>query len=288
LLNSQGGDSCTVLEQKQIEVEQLLGEKATLSDRLTAAIEALSIHEEKALQMEGQVDVLSSKAVELANENMRLEENSAGTSKFIQNLRSTLIQHKEKLTEETALRSNLESKVSELQASITATKELDEKYSVLQGEKAQLETQIQELEASSTGEYVKSLREKVSQQNIELATLRVELRKAEGNQHTAIKRVATELEGERGQVRRLKEEIRRLSSQRQPAKNLDSTYVAREPSRPPLADKPVTTCSNCQNQLRGQQDQTDKKPGLDEDAFMKHNGEGNIPTYTQFIQRSTS
>jgi len=57
--------------------------------------------------------------------------------------------------------------------------------------------------------------------------------------------------GERVQVQRLKEEIRRLTSSSQRQKDLDSTYVA---SRPPLADKPIeTTCSNCQNKLNGQE-----------------------------------
>ena len=77
--------------------------------------------------------------------------------------------------------------------------------------------------------YVKTLKEKNAQQTIELASLRVEKVRTEGEQQKIMKRLTNELDGEKGQVKRLKDEIRRIQRQSQ---QLDSTYVAS--SRPPL------------------------------------------------------
>ena len=49
-------------------------------------------------------------------------------------------------------------------------------------------------------------------------------------------RGAEELDGEKSQVKRLKDEIRRFSTQK-PSQNLDSTYVAS--SRVPLQERPI-------------------------------------------------
>ena len=77
--------------------------------------------------------------------------------------------------------------------------------------------------------YVKTLKEKNAQQTIELASLKVEKVRTEGEQQKIMKRLTNELEGEKGQVKRLKDEIRRIQRQSQ---QLDSTYVAS--SRLPL------------------------------------------------------
>ena len=83
-------------------------------------------------------------------------------------------------------------------------------------------------------------------------TSNLDMGKLGGEQQTAMKRMSAEVEAERLQVKRLKEEIRRLTTQKQPSRDLDSTYVPA--SRPPLADKPIETiCSNCQNKSNGQE-----------------------------------
>ena len=75
------------------------------------------------------------------------------------------------------------------------------------------------------------------------------------------------------QVKRLKDEIRRLSTaQRQNVQNLDSTYVA----RPPLVEK--STCSNCQNKPQKAPNTVQKPPVYDDEAFMKYDGTGVFAT----------
>lgn len=60
-------------------------------------------------------------------------------------------------------------------------------------------------------------------------------------------------------------------SQRNSAKDLDSTYVA----RPPLVDKPIEmTCNSCKNKLNGEQDAKKAHKDSDENAFMKENNGG--------------
>ena len=101
--------------------------------------------------------------------------------------------------------------------------------------------------------------------------MKVELKQSQGNQSSAVRKVNLELEAERGQVKKLKEEIRRMTiSKGSSVKDLDSTYVA--PSRPPLAEKPVeSVCKNCKNI----EAKKDKSWVQDEDAFMKYEGKGN-------------
>ena len=145
--------------------------------------------------------------------------------------------------------------------------------------KDELEAKIKELESSESNEYVKKIRDKMAAQTLELASMKVELKQSEGNQSNAVRKVHLELEAERGQVKRLKEEIRRMTiSQRSAAKDLDSTYVAPARSnRQPLAEKPVeVACKNCQN-IEGNKGQ-DKARIQDEDAFMKYEGKGNEST----------
>ena len=153
------------------------------------------------------------------------------------------------------------------------------RYELVQAEdlKDELEAKIQELQSSENNEYVKKIRDKMAAQTVELASMKVELKQSEGNQSNAVRKVHLELEAERGQVKRLKEEIRRMTiSQRSgSAKDLDSTYVAPARStRQPLAEKPVEViCKNCQNievPKKGQ----DKSWIQDEDAFMKYEGKG--------------
>merc|ERR1712029_603270 len=145
--------------------------------------------------------------------------------------------------------------------------------------KDELEAKIKELESSESNEYVKKIRDKMAAQPLELASMKVELKQSEGNQSNAVRKVNLELEAERGQVKRLKEEIRRMTiSQRSAAKDLDSTYVAPARSnRQPLAEKPVeVACKNCQN-IEGNKGH-DKARIQDEDAFMKYEGKGNFVT----------
>ena len=153
------------------------------------------------------------------------------------------------------------------------------RYELVQAEdlKDELEAKIKELQSSESNEYVKKIRDKMAAQTVELASMKVELKQSEGNQSNAVRKVHLELEAERGQVKRLKEEIRRMTiSQRSgSAKDLDSTYVAPARStRQPLAEKPVEViCKNCQNievPKKGQ----DKSWIQDEDAFMKYEGKG--------------
>jgi len=157
------------------------------------------------------------------------------------------------------------------------------RYELVQAEdlKDELEAKIKELQSSESNEYVKKIRDKMAAQTVELASMKVELKQSEGNQSNAVRKVHLELEAERGQVKRLKEEIRRMTiSQRSgSAKDLDSTYVAPARStRQPLAEKPVEViCKNCQNievPKKGQ----DKSWIQDEDAFMKYEGKGNFVT----------
>ena len=86
------------------------------------------------------------------------------------------------------------------------------------------------------------------------------------------------------QVKRLKDEIRRLSTaqrQNQSARDLDSTYVAPVAPRKPLVEKPIeTVCSNCQNKPSKQ---PIPKPVYDDEAFMKHDGTGVFATGSYFL-----
>merc|ERR1712051_378687 len=149
-----------------------------------------------------------------------------------------------------------------------------ENISTLQTTIVELETQLKQLQEGSTNENIEAIRDKLASQNIELASLRVELKRAEGDKQTANKKAHAEIDMERAQVKRLKDEIRRLSTaQRQNVQNLDSTYVA----RPPLVEK--STCSNCQNKPQIKTQNTVQKPPVyDDEAFMKYDGTGVFAT----------
>merc|ERR1712079_583030 len=106
---------------------------------------------------------------------------------------------------------------------------LDKQKDQISTLESKLQSQFKQLQEMSSNDNLGELKEKISSQNIDLASLRVELKRAEGDKLTASKKAQSELEMERTQVKRLKDEIRRLSTaqrQNQNARDLDSTYVA--------------------------------------------------------------
>ena len=117
-----------------------------------------------------------------------------------------------------------------------ALQDVQDKYNQLVLDNEQLEIQLKDLENCDNQAYIKNLREKNAQQTIELASLKVEKVRAEGEQQKLMRRLTMELDGEKSQVKRLKDEIRRISTQK-PSQNLDSTYVAS--SRVPLQERPI-------------------------------------------------
>ena len=75
-----------------------------------------------------------------------------------------------------------------------------EEFSTLKTTIVELETQLKELQATSTNENIEAIRDKLASQNIELASLRVELKRAEGDKQTANKKAHAEIDMERAQV----------------------------------------------------------------------------------------
>ena len=134
-----------------------------------------------------------------------------------------------KLSKEIKEKELLQECATSLKSSMEAVQDVQDKYNQLVIDNEELEIQLKEMESCDNQAYVKTLKEKNAQQTIELASLRVEKVRTEGEQQKIMKRLTNELEGEKGQVKRLKDEIRRIQRQSQ---QLDSTYVAS--SRPPL------------------------------------------------------
>ena len=79
-----------------------------------------------------------------------------------------------------------------------------EKISTLKTTIVELETQLKQLQEASTNENIEAIRDKLASQNIELASLRVELKRAEGDKQTANKKAHAEIDMERAQVILLK------------------------------------------------------------------------------------
>ena len=79
-----------------------------------------------------------------------------------------------------------------------------ENISSLQTTIFELETQLKQLQEGSTNENIEAIRDKLASQNIELASLRVELKRAEGDKQTANKKAHAEIDMERAQVILLK------------------------------------------------------------------------------------
>merc|ERR1712051_747050 len=75
-----------------------------------------------------------------------------------------------------------------------------ENISTLQTTIVELETQLTQLQEGSTNENIEAIRDKLASQNIELASLRVELKRAEGDKQTANKKAHAEIDMERAQV----------------------------------------------------------------------------------------
>ena len=75
-----------------------------------------------------------------------------------------------------------------------------EESSMLKTTIVELETQLKELEATSSNENIEAIRDKLASQNIDLASLRVELKRAEGDKQTANKKAHAEIDMERAQV----------------------------------------------------------------------------------------
>ena len=75
-----------------------------------------------------------------------------------------------------------------------------EKFSILKTTIVELETQLKQLQEASTNENIEAIRDKLASQNIELASLRVELKRAEGDKQTANKKAHAEIDMERAQV----------------------------------------------------------------------------------------
>ena len=82
----------------------------------------------------------------------------------------------------------------------SAIDQQNEKISTLKTTIVELENQLKELQATSTNENIEAIRDKLASQNIELASLRVELKRAEGDKQTANKKAHAEIDMERAQV----------------------------------------------------------------------------------------
>ena len=75
-----------------------------------------------------------------------------------------------------------------------------EEFSIMKSTNIDLQTQLKELQSSYASENINELKEKISSQNIDLASLRVELKRAEGDKQTANKKAHAEIDMERAQV----------------------------------------------------------------------------------------
>ena len=74
-----------------------------------------------------------------------------------------------------------------------ALQDVQDKYNQLVLDNEQLEIQLKDLENCDNQAYIKNLREKNAQQTIELASLKVEKVRAEGEQQKIMRRITMEL-----------------------------------------------------------------------------------------------
>ena len=188
----------------------------------------------------------------------------------------------EKLQKAVRERDQIQENFQSLQAAFKTLQDRQENYDQLVADNDKLELQLKDLENSDNQVYIKSLREKMASQHIELASLRTDQIKAQGETQKKIKRLSDQLDGQMIENKKLKNEIRKLS---QVSHNLDSTYVATNPTttRPPLQDRPVeSVCSNCQNVLNNvpttpSSAMPKNKKLIDDKAYMNY--DPNDPKY---------
>merc|ERR1719189_1662891 len=296
-LEIQCNNYAQMIEKLNIEIDVLKSEILGKNDEISLIQNQYSqlgiSYQTKLAEMEQNSQMaVEENILQLQSEINRLNELLIAKENFIQEAHSLIQQHLNRANDAENSKAILDEKFSQQNEEISDLKyelcqaedekdeavksaidQQKEKFSTLKTTIVELETELKQLQATSTNENIEAIRDKLASQNIELASLRVELKRAEGDKQTANKKAHAEIDMERAQVKRLKDEIRRLSTaQRQNVQNLDSTYVA----RPPLVEK--STCSNCQNKPQKTPNTVQKPPVYDDEAFMKYDGTGVFAT----------
>ena len=156
--------------------------------------------------------------------------------------------HEAKIKE---LDDKIQDMAAKLASELETREELEQVKNDLEKQIEALRNEIAELtkkDETEDGRNIEMLKEKLKTLRHEVSSLKVEKIRTDDAIQKLTKRHAAEVNGEREQVKRLKDEMRRLMAQK--SSDLDQTYMAKEPPKqqqpPPLEQR----CSSCKKDLQ--------------------------------------